>query len=167
MTWTDSQSWAALSPDGRYRYALGRPTGILSPHRLCVGLLNPSTADALKPDPTDRRVLGFARSWGFGSYVIVNPWAHRATDRRELLKVPDPIGPENDQWIRQAVDRCDLFVAGWGAYPTQHSKVLMPRIESFVALVSKPIHCFRLLKSGAPEHPLYLPGNLEPVLWRT
>lgn len=56
---------AALSPDGVYRYRLWRiwdddlaPTAFV--------MLNPSTADAMQDDPTIRRCMSFARSWGAG-----------------------------------------------------------------------------------------------------
>ena len=58
---------AFISEDGRYRYALWRHMLIpQNARRLVFCMLNPSTADALKNDPSIRRLMGFALRWGFG-----------------------------------------------------------------------------------------------------
>lgn len=51
-------------------------------------MLNPSTADAEIDDPTITRCIGFAKSWGFGGLMVGNLWAYRATDPKELKKIP-------------------------------------------------------------------------------
>src|SRR5207253_9302632 len=88
-------SRAYFSEDGLYRYSLTRE--ILNPGIGCldederggtvtfVGL-NPSTADATQDDPTIRRCIRFAREWGFDRLKMVNLYAYRATDPRELGK---------------------------------------------------------------------------------
>ena len=66
------RSDALLSPCGCYRYALWRRWEP-GPQVLFI-MLNPSTADELTDDPTIRRCIGFARSWGFGSLAVgINP----------------------------------------------------------------------------------------------
>lgn len=54
-------SWAVISDCGRYRYELGRrwDDGPL----LEFDMLNPSTANAERNDPTIVRCVGFAKSW--------------------------------------------------------------------------------------------------------
>lgn len=56
---------AVFSPCGKYRYALTRRVG---PGKQAAAfiLLNPSTADAERDDPTVRRRIGFARQRGCG-----------------------------------------------------------------------------------------------------
>ena len=113
---------ARLSPCGRYRYRLDREWGRLfeGPPLLWV-LLNPSTADARRDDPTLRRLVSFSQREGAGRLIVVNLFALRATDPTRLLDAPDPVGPEADGWIDGAVrevSRLDgRIVLGWGAAP--------------------------------------------------
>jgi hypothetical protein len=162
--WTVARSWAKLSDCGQYRYALGRHVSA-SPRRLLICMLNPSHGDLRKDDRTVRRCTGFARSWGFGSYVVINPFAWRSHEPDDLLAVADPIGPENDQWIAEALLHTDFTAVGWGV------NALKPKLRDRVAAVSnvlratRDLHAFRITQGGAPEHPLFLPGHLQPVLY--
>ena len=54
---------ALFSRDRRFRYRLGRRWG--DGAAVCFVLLNPSTADETREDPTVRRCIGFARSLAF------------------------------------------------------------------------------------------------------
>ncbi|MGB1439119.1 MAG: DUF1643 domain-containing protein, partial [Luminiphilus sp.] len=69
------QRSAGFSRCGGYRYWLKRQWSTL-PGVTLVGL-NPSSADARKDDATLRRVIGFARDWGFGAVTVVNLFAWR------------------------------------------------------------------------------------------
>jgi hypothetical protein len=62
--------------------------------------LNPSTADHRKLDPTLRRVRNFAQKWGLGGFVMLNLFAYRATEPRDMKRAEDPVGPKNDRYIR-------------------------------------------------------------------
>lgn len=79
---------AKLSADGLYRYRLGR-TWCPSERGVVWVMLNPSTADAHFDDPTIRRCVGFARSWGMGWITVVNLYAFRATYPQELERCAD------------------------------------------------------------------------------
>src|SRR5262245_19133112 len=93
---------ALISPCGLYRYWLTR-TWDNSLRRVCWVMLNPSTADAEQDDPTIRRCVGFARSWGAGGIIVVNLFAFRASDPKALLRAADPVGPDNDGHILKSV----------------------------------------------------------------
>lgn len=85
------ESDARLSPCGLYRYTLTRTWDATKPRACWIGL-NPSTADASEDDPTIRRMCGFADAWKCGGIIVVNLFALRATDPKELRRVKDPVG---------------------------------------------------------------------------
>ena len=107
---------AAISSCGTYRWWLRRRfTRGGSEKAVCFLMLNPSTADAERDDPTIRRCMGFARAWGYSVLEVRNLFAWRATHPRELLTATDPTGgPRGDRELR-AVAKADLVVAAWGA----------------------------------------------------
>ncbi len=147
---------AVFSPDGLYRYTLTREVdAFASKTMVAFGLLNPSTADEYNNDPTVRRLLRFARRWGYGSIALFNLFAFRATDPRQLRRVADPIGPENDSYIRTLASACDLIVVGWG----NHGSYLGRGGEVLRLLEGKQVYCFGKTRSGQPKHPLYLPKS--------
>src|SRR6185312_12359012 len=106
---------AYISDCGRYRYGLGREWDYPAKPALTFIMLNPSTADAEQDDPTIRRCIGFAKRDGFGALTVLNLYALRATDPRELERADDPKGPENDTMLRLHLKRGGTFVAAWGA----------------------------------------------------
>jgi len=114
-------SWADLSPDGFYRYSLGRRWTPGEKLLVVIGL-NPSTADATQDDPTIRRCVGFAKRWGFGGLLMLNLFAYRATDPEELrgaiARGLDPVGPLNDAKLLGFTDGCPALVA-WGSHPAE------------------------------------------------
>ena len=149
---------AVLSPCRRYRYALARRWG--EGEAVLWVMLNPSTADAERDDPTLRRVIGYSRAWGFSALTVVNLYAYRATDPRYLFAAPDPVGPDNDTHLTRAAGEHARTVAAWGAHarPERIAAVLaLPGIRTLTALA--------LTASGQPRHPLYLRGDLTPHPW--
>lgn len=69
-----------------HRFSLQR---IIDPRHpddaVCWVLLNPSTADAFKLDPTLKRCAQFSLRWGFGSMLIVNLFALRSPHPSDLV----------------------------------------------------------------------------------
>jgi hypothetical protein len=108
-----TESSAAFSPCGRYRYRLVRRWDSALP-LLCLVMLNPSKANGRRNDPTVRRCIGLARSWGYGGIVVRNLYALVSTDPDELSDHPDPVGPDNDAELALC-SRQDLTVLAWGA----------------------------------------------------
>ena len=82
---------AIFDVNGRYRYSLWRAWSPYHP-RIAFVLLNPSTANEQRNDPTIRRCMGFARAWNFGSMEVVNLFAIMATDYRDHIQSDEPIG---------------------------------------------------------------------------
>jgi hypothetical protein len=129
-----------------------------------VMMLNPSTADDNQDDPTIRRCMGFARSWGFGWLSVVNLFAKRSTDPDQLFKGFGPIvGMENDAWIDSQVktQRANGWpvVAAWGACAHPGAKSRARSVER----VWGPFVCLGTTKDGSPRHPLYVPKHAQLV----
>jgi hypothetical protein len=151
---------ATFSDDRRYRYLLWRRWESRSSGTVTFIMLNPSTADAETFDPTVRRCFGFARDWGFGAMDVVNLFALRSTYPEMLKKARDPVGPENDAVLLEAVKGSDLVVAAWGI----HGRLYGRDLEVQKLLASKgDLHCIGTTKAGAPLHPLHQPKRLRPV----
>ncbi len=160
-------SYATISDCGTYRYLLGRWVGEGRFGLVVFLLLNPSTADAMKPDPTLRRGMGYARSWGYSALEFVNLYAYRASKPKVMRAARDRgvdvIGPLNDQYIREAAERADLVVCAWGAHP-----LALPRYKAACKIVTdtgKALHCISTTDAGQPNHPLMLRANLTPKAW--
>ena len=153
------QRAAELSPDGCYRYALLRSWSP-GPRMLWV-LANPSTADASADDPTLRRCVRFARDHRCGGLVVVNLWAWRATHPRDLARVADPVGPDNDGWIVRTARQADgPVVLGWGVQPAQD------RVAWVLGLLGeRPTLCLGVSRDGHPRHPLYVRAGTRFRPW--
>ncbi|MBX3452747.1 MAG: DUF1643 domain-containing protein [Planctomycetaceae bacterium] len=143
---------ARFSTCTEYRYSLSRIWNPSLPRVLFIGL-NPSTADDKCDDPTVRRCIGFARSWGFGELILVNLFAYRTTDPSGLTEVNDPIGPENDHWIAVEQSRADRVVAAWGNHG-----ILVGRDKAVLECLDR-VYCLGVTKTGCPRHPLYLSAD--------
>lgn len=157
---------------GPHRYWLSRSWDT-RPTMAVLGI-NPSKAaaldehDQLIEDPTVWRCCDFADLSGHGALFMLNPFAYRATDVRELRTAKDPIGPDNDRHIRALCARARTVVIGWGP-PTKIPAALRPRlvaVETMLRAAGVPLHVLRLTAGGHPEHPLMLPRECRPVLWR-
>ena len=147
---------AVVSPCGAYRYELRRTWDATKPAVLFIGL-NPSTADATHDDNTTRVCVNYARRWGFGELLIGNLFALRSADPRALRPASDPIGPDNDRFLRRLQLRAALIVCAWG-----DAGAFLNRDEQVLASLDKP-HCLTRLNSGRPGHPLYKRSTLKPV----
>jgi len=147
---------ALLSACGTYRYRLTRSWGP-GDHVVFIGL-NPSTADAALDDPTIRRCSNFARSWGFDGLIMLNAWAFRSTQPRQLLLTPDPNGPRNNHIIRQTCRHATLVIAAWGNH-------CPPDRQTQLIQLTGPLHCIARNSNGQPAHPLYLKSTLQPQPW--
>ncbi len=149
---------ATISEDGKYRYSLMRCWHVAHPVAAFI-LLNPSTADAAEDDATIRKCMRLASGWGFGKIVVGNLFAFRSTDPAALKRALDPIGPENDVWLRNIVRGADVVVAGWGNHGIYFARGAAIRLR-----FQGKLQALRLTKRGEPSHPLYLPDCSKPFL---
>lgn len=153
-----------------YRYRLIRRWDEARPivNFIC---LNPSTADALTDDPTVRRCVRFARSWGFGQLVLTNLFALRATDPSELcLTQRDPVGLENDKFLRIAAHNAELVVAAWGGIDNLYRNNVgfaLKRALRVYRMLDRSVSVLGLTKppGSQPRHPLYMRADTQPIPW--
>ncbi|MGG7580997.1 DUF1643 domain-containing protein [Rhizobium sp. Nf11,1] len=159
--------------DGAYRYELRRTWDKAKPILPCC-MLNPSTADHEKNDPTIRRLIEFATNWGYGGLVVVNLFAFRSPSPKDLPADLDrAIGPKNNEYVDGAFNlarhRNTPALAAWGNLPphlTIVSTRLMERARHhFVNLV-----CLGTTLGGFPKHPMArgqhrVPSDQQPVMF--
>lgn len=158
---------AIISPCETYRYRLDRPDafGCFS---TAVIMVNPSTADATKDDATIRKLVGFRDRYGWGNLIVGNLFAYRATDVRELANANDPIGPDNDERLREIFSDAQQVVFAWG--PTAKlPRRLRGRWREVDGLARKMSHqpmCIGVpAKDGQPCHPLMLRYDCKLEPW--
>ena len=155
-------SGAVISSCGQYRYWLHRSWTFGNGWTTFI-MLNPSTADATKDDPTIRRCIKFAQAWGSQHLAVVNLFAWRATDPRELAKIADPIGDETHAYVTLACELAEQgepdsqkrVVCAWGASPyvqANHVQTVLGWAEA----AGSETWCLGRTKSNAPRHPLYV-----------
>jgi hypothetical protein len=154
---------AVIDPTGCYRYSLWRvwhPKG----SRVAFIMLNPSRADATVDDPTIRRCIGFAQHWGYGSLEVVNLFAYRTSNPARLKQMRDPIGPENDHYLKQAIQRSKLTILAWG-----NRGNLNRRSQQVLSWLTpwENLYCLGVTRSGYPRHPLYLKRETKPIHYFT
>lgn len=146
---------AKFSKCGKYRYCLSRIWNKKLPVGMFIGL-NPSTADETENDPTVRRCIAFAESWGWGGFYLCNLFAFRATDPTVMKQESHPVGPVNNLWLKKVSLKASLVIAIWGNHGTFNGR------SSAARKLFPKIHCLKQNKTGEPTHPLYLKGTLRP-----
>ncbi|OUL32370.1 DUF1643 domain-containing protein [Nostoc sp. 106C] len=147
--------------DGSYRYLLRRVWDAEYPQITFI-MLNPSTADAEKDDPTIRKCIKFANSWGYGSLEVVNLFAYRATKPRDLFQVSEPIGSDNNLYLLAAAERAKLIILAWGIHGS-----FLKRDRAVLNLFSSRqcLYCLGRTKAGHPRHPLWLNSSTQPTIF--
>lgn len=155
---------AVFSPCRTWRYVLRR-RWTLDGEPLLVVMLNPSKADETRSDNTVTRCINFAKALGFPGLTVANIFAYMATDPKDMRRAPDPIGPDNDEWLRTLAEQHETRVVAWGSNGTYRGRahdvlrrgLLGPRGE-LLCWAHNP-------RSGEPQHPLMLPNaaTLRPL----
>lgn len=166
--------WARFSEDMCMRYRLGRaltPLGLDAltarekgtadeqyiQHlvRVVFLLLNPSTADAFKPDPTVSRCCEFARRWGADVLEVVNLFALRSSAPKLLLEQGILRGDdiEND---REIIAACawpnTRIIAAWGNWGALDGRASY--VRGLLRERGFELEALRFAQNGAPMHPM-------------
>jgi hypothetical protein len=160
-----TETSALFSTSRCYRYELKRVWDRAGTRALFI-MLNPSTADAHLDDRTVAKCGRFARKWGFGSLLVMNVFAWRATDPKELKRCLDPVGyPINSNLLRHRLTdgKIELVICAWGRHAQlhgRHGQMLNLLRDCGMDGAAK---CLKKSRDGVPWHPLYLPEDLTPI----
>ena len=181
----DGTGWAQFSDDRKLRYRLARALTELGrtwlaagslerPDRVVFVMLNPSTADAFKLDPTVRRCVQFAQRWGADVLEVVNLFALRSPypeDLQTAITKHEDAGAnfDNDVAIVSACKGATRVIVAWG----NHGEIQHRAITVAIMLERHGVklEALRLTpKTGVPMHPLargkaYIPDSVEPIAW--
>ena len=88
---------------------------------------------------------------------MTNIFAYRATQPEDMLIQDDPVGSENDRYLREVAENAGLVIAAWGVHGTHKNRDL-----EVIKMISN-LHCLHHTKEGHPGHPLYLKKTLQPI----
>ncbi|MEL6582532.1 MAG: DUF1643 domain-containing protein [Pseudomonadota bacterium] len=156
-----AESEAVFSDCLHYRYTLTRRWN--AGDGVMFLMLNPSTADEFKNDPTVERCERRARALGFGAFRVCNIFAYRATDPKVMRAVEDPIGPANDAAILEGCDWAATTVCAWGTHGAHLGRG--PEVAAMLREKGVSAQTLGLSKDGHPKHPLYISYAVQPTRW--
>jgi hypothetical protein len=150
--------WATHSPD-------------VTPIRVVFLMLNPSTADAFKLDPTVNECRKRALALGAQMLEVVNLFALRSPYPADLKKRSHGSRGDDAEADREILHACcgaSMVIAAWGNHGAldHRAKVVREMLrEHGVAL-----HHLGTTQVGYPKHPLArgkhrIPGDLMPQEW--
>ena len=179
---TEVRKRATFARERTLRLTLSRHWDDARPGVCFIGH-NPSTADALRDDPTVRRWMQFARAWGYGGFTAVNLYPFRAANPAECRRWADweSNGPDwyarddlmhNAGVVAREAKNAGLVVACWGAIATDADWIdhILEEIQSGPA-PWPDVYALGVTAEGAPVHPMArgkhrVPNGAAPVLWR-
>lgn len=129
-------------------------------------MLNPSTADEATDDQTVRRCKSFAVACGCTTLEVVNlsPFRSSVKDALRWHVLLQETIDTNLAYVRSAVERSCCAVAAWGGFNLKLVSGATAVLD-MLAQLDKPIYALRLTRSGAPCHPVRLPGDIPCADW--
>ena len=151
---------AVFSRCRRWRYLLWRRWDAARPIANFL-MLNPSTADEYRLDPSCTRARLYAERWGYGALIVTNLFGWRATDPDDMKAVREPVGRANDAAILRAAREAAIVVCAWGNHGAHRER--SARVLQMLSAEGVKLHALRVTGTGEPAHPLYLPATWKPA----
>jgi len=157
-----SNSGAIFSGCKRYRYRLWR---IWDKQKLplVMVMLNPSIANAEQNDPTVERCQRRVMAMGYGGLHVTNIFALVSTDPAALYEIDDPVGPENDAAILDAVKDAGMVLCAWGTHGTHVERAC--HVVAILREAGVTPYCLGQNADGSPKHPLYVSYATSPITY--
>lgn len=151
-------SEAGISECQDYRWWLYRCWDPSKPFCIFV-MLNPSTADWRKNDPTIAKIIRYCIRWGFGGFIVLNLFAYRSS-KPEFIQ--GRMGRRNDWWFRTiftyAKRKRLKVICAWGASHKERGD----EIRKLAASINLKLYCIETAKNGEPRHPRWLSEQAMP-----
>jgi hypothetical protein len=122
-------------------------------------MLNPSTADEYKLDPTVNRAYKIAKRYKLGELVVLNVFAIKGTDPSIIKICSEPVGEYNDYYIKYYLKKSKMTVLAWG-----NNGLFKDRATAVKKLIINSKidpFCIDINNSGEPKHPLYTKNNAK------
>ena len=146
---------AIFSLDHKYRYVLTRKW---SDNGICLFImLNPSTADAYKLDPTVKRAFKIAKRFRLGELVVLNIFAIKGSDPSVIKEHTDPVGKYNDYYLNYYCKKSKMIIVAWGNHGSYNNR--SNDVKNILLRNKKEVYCIDINISGEPKHPLYTRNN--------
>lgn len=155
-------SEAGISANKKYRWWLFRCWAGSLPLIIWI-MMNPSTADHQKNDPTILKIIRYSTKWGYGAVLVLNIYAFRTSRPENLPQVmKDAVGKANDWWIRTifkfAVRKNIPVVCAWGVKHKERGC----QVRQVAAGLGLHLQCLEVALNAEPKHPRFLSEGLRP-----
>lgn len=98
---------------------------------------------------------------GYGGLQVVNIFSLVSTDPAALYSTPDPIGPENDAAILDAVKGAGMVLCAWGTHGDHEGRA--KAVVDLLRDAGVTPYCLGQNADGSPKHPLYLRNSAIPL----
>jgi hypothetical protein len=143
----------------KYQYLSIFEWGEKSINPLGVVGLNPSIIKNGK-NSTISILKDLAIKEGFDGLVVSNLYGYISPNPKDLKKIKDPIGKDNDKWIDHMKDICQKIICIWGNSGDTYRK------ESILKNINEKAYTVGLTKSGNPRHVLHTKKNLPLIKYK-
>lgn len=150
----------------QYRFDLRRLVNATGYGEVLWFMLNPSSADAVKNDPTIRRCIDFSRRWGFKTLRVVNLLPIRTKNPREAMSWYRGCPPfpgeffQNHGILDAACSEANAVILAWGS---NGYAVGGDTAREDACSVSDEVWTLGWTANGQPRHPLYVPAETLPI----
>jgi hypothetical protein len=152
-------SEAGISSCEEYRWWLWRCWDPSKP--LCIWIMmNPSTADWQKNDPTIGKVIRYCQRWGYGGVLVLNIYAYRSSKPEGIQ---GRVGHRNNWWIVTmfsfAKRKRLKVICAWGASHKERGD----EVRRLAVSAKLKLWCVEMAKNGEPKHPRWLSEDAIPM----
>ncbi len=150
-----------FSPDWSRRYLYAQVWDPAGSTILWV-MFNPGTGETEgRRRPTLARCLRWSQARGHGSLLFCNLSSLRTKSARDLPESEQFAEPLNLEAITFARERSSELLVAWGAALGRR------QLTAGLSSMLEGALCLGQTRKGHPRHPLYVPSDAQPSVWRS